>query len=86
MFALKADALADRADGLPYGSSELPVLERDASTATRLAIGFGVGATLFAATSLLLLLEPDFFAADSGRHITPVAGPGAAGLCWRGRL
>mgnify|MGYP003472030344 CR=1 FL=1 len=94
MFALKSDALHDRAQRLLQDSPELPDLERDARTASRLAIGFGVGAAVFSAVSLLLLLKgPPLFAADSGTDahaplstLTPLAGPSAAGLCWRGHL
>jgi hypothetical protein len=88
MFALKSEALNDRAASLLPGTAEVPGLERDARTAAHLALGFGVGALLFGAASVVLLVEgPSLFAAPSGKSaLTPTLGPGSAGVRWCGSL
>ena len=88
MFALQAEARSDRAASLLPGTAEIAGLERDARTAAHLALGFGVGALLFGAASVVLLVEgPSLFAAPSGTTaVRPILAPGSAGLSWSGRL
>lgn len=88
MFALKSEARSDRAASLLPNASEVPGLERDARTAAHLALGFGAGALLFGAATVVLLVEgPQLFAAPSGKSaLSPMLGPGGAGVRWYGSL
>ena len=88
VFAIQADALRERARGMWSDSPEVPGLSRDARQASALAIGFGVGAVLFGAASVFLLVEaPGVPAARSGgATLAPIVGPSTAGVCWRGSL
>jgi len=88
VFAIEADALRERAQGMSADSPELPGLSHDAQRADAVAIGLGVGAALFTAASVFLIVEgPGLFAAPSGSaRLSPLVGPSTAGICWRGSL
>jgi hypothetical protein len=88
-YGLKVAALNDRIDSLASGSSERPQLAQDAVQARRLAWGFGSAASLFAITSVLVILFQPGHSDDEPKpapQLLPAFGAGTLGVHYARRF
>lgn len=84
-YALKVAALNDRIAALPADSLEPPQLAQDALRARRLVWGFGTAASLFAITTLLVVVfQPGVV--DSAPQLGPTLGLGELGVSYHRRF
>lgn len=81
-YALKVAALSDRMDRLVLASTERPQLAQDVVNARRLAWGFGTAASLFAVTTVMVLV----FQPGRQTEVAPVLGVGGMGVRYSGKF